>query len=203
MELVFTIHGHSCDLALHPVSAKTVRLINEHGSDIYSMKPMDWWRNGKTNTWGMRIDDECAISVTLDGKPIDFERSSITSSPVKIRRRMYLESRAKYVVVFGFDNEICKFSWKWSDVTDFDPAKFEFMVHQWDRIMGVDNYFILDDMLYDGRFACDHHWCEAQGFTLVEPKVIDLEQVRQELQEKGVIDHRGSHFPSPTVGVES
>lgn len=202
MELVFTVHGHSCDLALHPVSAKTARLIDEHGSDIYAMKPMDWWRKGKTNTWGMRVDDECAISVTLDGLPVAFDGTAITADPVKIRRRMYLESRAKYIAVFGFDNEICKFSWKWENVTDFDPSRFEFMVHQWDRIMCAENYFILDEMRYDGRFASDHHWCEAQGFTLVEPKVIDLEQVRKELMEKGEITHRGSFFPTAAVAAK-
>ncbi|WP_419787178.1 hypothetical protein [Pseudodesulfovibrio sp.] len=202
MELDFTIHGHSCDLALHPISAKTAKLITKHGSDIYAMKPMDWWRNGKTNTWGMRIDDECAITLTLDGAPVDFNRNAITESPVKIRRRMYLESRAKYIAVFGFDNEICKFTWKWDDVTSFDPSKFEFMVHQWDRIMGCKNYFILDEVKYNGTFANDHHWCEAQGFTLVEPKVIDLAQVRKELQEKGEIPHTGSYFPAPKVEVD-
>ena len=168
MELSFTVHGRSCDLALHPVSKKNAQIVAEHGSGIYAMKQMNWWRKGKTNTWGMRIDQDCAIIVTLDGKPIDVDRSMITRNPVKIRRRIYLESKAKYIAVLGYDNEVCKFSWRWDNITHFDQSQFEFMVHQWDRIMGEDNYFILDDIRYGGNFANEHHWCEAKGFTLIE-----------------------------------
>lgn len=202
MELVFFTHGRSCDLALHPVSEKTVHKINKYGSDVYSMKPMDWWRKGNTTTWGMRIDDDCVIQASLDGKRCEFDRSLITANPVKIRRRMYLDSKAKYLCVLGFDNEMCKFSWKWNNITDFDPSKFEFMVHQWDRIMGEDNYFILDEVRYDGQFANKHDWCEASGFTLVPPKVIDLEEVRQELAN-GSPEHKGCPFPPPKVVCES
>ncbi len=202
MELVFSTHGRSCDLALHPVSAKTVQTINQYGSKVYSMKPMDWWRKGNTTTWGMRIDNECVIQTFLDGKSCEFERSLITTAPVKIRRRMYLDSKAKYLCVLGYDNEMCKFSWKWDNISEFDPGKFEFMVHQWDRIMGEDNYFILDEVRYDGQFATNHDWCEASGFTLVPPKVIDLEEVRQELSQ-GSLEHRGESFPSPRVVVDS
>ncbi|WP_419784670.1 hypothetical protein [Maridesulfovibrio sp.] len=42
-------------------------------------------------------------------------------------------------------------------------------------------------------------WCEAQGFTLVEPKIIDLEQVRHEFAEQGDLPHRGTPFPSPSI----
>lgn len=199
MELSFTVHGRSCDLALHPVSKKNARIVAENGSGIYAMKHMDWWRNGKTTTWGMRIDQDCAIRVALDGKPVDFDRSAITKSPVTIRRRMYLESNAKYIAVLGYDNEVCKFSWTWDNITNFDPSKFDFMVHQWDRIMGEDDYFILDEIRYDESFANDHLWCEAQGFTLIEPKVIDLDQVRKEYMALGYIDHKGSCFPSPSI----
>ncbi|MBI9113130.1 hypothetical protein [Maridesulfovibrio ferrireducens] len=198
MELTFSTHGRSCDLALHPVSEKTVRKINQYGSEVYSMKPMDWWRKGNTTTWGMRIDNECVIQVSLDDKKCEFDRNLITATPVKIRRRMYLDSKAKYLCVLGYDNEMCKFSWKWDNIKEFDPSKFEFMVHQWDRIMGEDNYFILDEVRYDGQFANKHDWCEASGFTLVPPKVIDLEEVRQELSQ-GSLEHRGEPFPSPKV----
>jgi hypothetical protein len=44
--------------------------------------------------------------------------------------------------VLGYDNEICKFQWTWDNVTGFDPDKFEFMVHKWDRIMGEQDYYI-------------------------------------------------------------
>ena len=196
MELTFTAHGHSCDLALHPVSEKTARRIEEFGTEVYSMRALEWWRKGKTATWGMKIDDICHIQVALDGKPVEFDYGRIVENPLKIRRRMYLDSRAKYLCVLGFDNEICKFSWSWEIEDEFDPSKFEFMVHQWDRIMGEPNYYILDEVRYGEAFATNHDWCDPSGFTLVEPRIIDLDQVRLEL-ELGAPEHEGPPFPSP------
>ncbi|WP_320170540.1 hypothetical protein [Maridesulfovibrio sp.] len=198
MKLKIAAHGRSCDLALHPVSEKTAKKIEECGSKVYSMKMMNWWRKGKTTTWGMKIDSDCALQVTLDDKPVKFDFSSITKSPVKIRRRLFLESNAKYLAVLGFDNEICRFTWEWDNIKEFDPQKFDFMVHQWDRIMGEDNYFILDDARYEGKFADRNDWCEAQGFTLVPPKVIDLSKVRQEFMQNGELEHQGNPFPTLT-----
>lgn len=193
MELEFTVHGHSCDLALHPVSEKTARIITENGSDVYSMKALEWWRKGNTSTWGMRIDDVCHVQVEVDGEPVELDRSLIVADPLKIRRRMYLDSRAKYLCVLGFDNEICKFTWKWSNISEFDPSKFEFMVHQWDRIMGEQGYFILDEVRYDNEFAESYDWCDASGFTLVPPRIIDLDEVRRELNQ-GAPEHEGPPF---------
>ncbi|WP_243544701.1 hypothetical protein [Pseudodesulfovibrio tunisiensis] len=198
MELVFTAHGRSCDLALHPISTKTAEKIAKYGSEVYSMKPLNWWRKGNTATWGMKIDDECHIDITVDGKPVEVDYDQITTDPLKIRRRMYLDSKAKFLCVLGFDNEICRFSWKWDNVSSFDPSKFDFMVHQWDRIMGEPNYFILDEVRYDGQFANRHDWCDASGFSLVAPRVIDLQQVRRELAQ-GQPEHEGQPFPSPQI----
>jgi hypothetical protein len=194
MELEFTVHGHSCDLALHPVSEKTARIIQEQGSEVYSMKALEWWRKGNTATWGMRIDDVCHIRVTLDGEPVELDRTAIVADPLKIRRRLYLDSRAKFLCVLGFDNEVCKFTWKWNNIEEFNPAKFDFMVHQWDRIMGERGYFILDEVRYDDEFATNHDWCDASGFTLVPPRIIDLEEVRRELNQ-GAPEHEGPPFP--------
>jgi len=194
MELEFTVHGHSCDLALHPVSAKTAKIIDERGSDVYSMKALEWWRKGNTATWGMRIDDVCHIRVTLDGEPVKLDRTAIVADPLKIRRRMYLDSRAKFLCVLGFDNEVCKFTWKWSNIEEFNPDGFDFMVHQWDRIMGERGYFILDEVRYDNEFATNHDWCDASGFTLVPPRIIDLDEVRRELN-RGAPEHEGPPFP--------
>lgn len=193
MELEFTVHGRSCDLALHPVSEKTARIIRENGTDVYSMRALDWWRKGNTATWGMRIDDVCHLRVTLDGEPVALDRAAVVADPLKIRRRMYLDSRAKYLCVLGFDNEVCKFTWKWSGLEDFDPARFDFMVHQWDRIMGERGYFILDEVRYDNLFATNHDWCDASGFTLVPPRIIDLEEVRHELS-RGESELEGPPF---------
>lgn len=196
MELIFSAQGHSCDLALHPISEKTAQLIHEHGSDVYSMKPLDWWRKGKTATWGMRINDMCNIKITLDGEPVELDYRLLTADPLKIRRRMYLDSKAKYLCVLGFDNEICNFSWKWDNIKNFDPAHFEFMVHQWDRIMGEQGYFILDEVRYKSGFANHHDWCDASGFSLIPPRVIDLEEVRRSLTQ-GDIKLEGDPFPAP------
>ncbi|WP_147820721.1 hypothetical protein [Salidesulfovibrio onnuriiensis] len=197
MELVFSVHGYSCDLALHPISERTVELIREHGADVYSMKPLNWWRKGKTATWGMRIDDWCTIKVTVDKEPVAFDAGLVTESPLRVRRRMFLDSKAKYLCVLGFDNEVCSFSWKWNNIRAYDPSLFSFMVHQWDRIMGEPDYFILDEMRYDNAFADLHNWCDPAGFTLVSPRIIDLDQVREEL-ERGGAEHAGPPFPSPS-----
>ena len=185
MRLTFAVHGHSCDLALHPISENTAAKIRERGSEVYKEKPLRWWRKGNTATWGMKVDDDCHIRVTLDGEPVSFNNEAVTATPLKVRRRMYLDSKAKYLCVLGYDNEICKFSWNWDGVDEFDPSKFEFLVHMWDRIMETPNYFILDEIRYDGKFADRHDWCDAKGFTLVEPKIIDLDEVRREWAQKG------------------
>lgn len=181
MTLEFTVHGHSCDLALHPVSRRTSELVKTRGFDVYSAAPLEWWRKGKTSTWGMKVDENCFINILLDGKPVPFNASEVIKNPLQIRRRMYLESKARYLCVLGFDNELCRFTWRWEDVNEFDADKLEFMVHQWDRIMNASNYFILDEILYDGHFANRHDQCQASGFTLLEPRIIDLNEVRQEL----------------------
>jgi hypothetical protein len=186
MALTVTVHGRSCDLALHPVSAKTASMIRRLGTGVYREKPLRWWRKGNTATWGMKIDDECNVRVELDGRHMPFDESRIVADPLRLRRRMFLDSKARYLCVLGYDNEICKFQWIWDNVTEFDPEKFNFMVHKWDRIMGVRDYYILDEIRYGGAFADRHDWCEASGFTLVAPKLIDLEAVRAQYAGTGL-----------------
>ncbi|KAB1442817.1 hypothetical protein [Pseudodesulfovibrio senegalensis] len=180
MALEITVHGHSCDLALHPVSEKTAKRITEKGFDIYSDTPLEWWRRGKTATWGMKIDANCYVNTTLNGEPVEFDMAAITRDPLKLRRRMYLDSKARYICVLGFDNELCRFSWHWDDVDTFDPDHLQFMTHQWDRIMNESDYYILDEVLYEDKFADRHDLCEASGFTLLPPRIIDLNDVRKE-----------------------
>ena len=62
--------------------------------------------------------------------------------------------------------------------------------------MGESNYYILDEVRYGNAFATNHDWCDPSGFTLVEPRIIDLDQVRREL-ELGAPEHEGPPFPSP------
>ncbi len=181
MTLEITVHGHSCDLALHPVSKKTASRIREKGFDVYSDTPLEWWRRGKTTTWGMKIDSSCYINTILNDAPASFDTAAIIQNPLKLRRRMYLDSKARYICVLGFDNELCRFSWVWDDVDVFDPKNLQFMTHQWDRIMNEQDYYILDEILYDGTFADRYDQCEASGFTLLPPRIIDLNEVREEL----------------------
>ena len=66
-------------------------------------------------------------------------------------------------------------------MTDYDPAKFEFFVQRWDRILGLKDYLVLDDVCYDGRIAAATTWGESRGFSFREPQVVDMAVVRQEL----------------------
>lgn len=184
MDLSITVSGRSCDLALHPVSPSTARTIQEKGSEVYKGKPLSWWRKGKTSTCGMKVDQDTAVIVRLDGRPVQFDTSGVTADPLEVRRRMFLDSKANWLCVLGYDNEVCSSVWTWKDVEDFDPRGFGFMVQKWDRIMKSPDYYILDEVLYQGRFADEHTWCEECGFTLLEPQVIDLQAVRREWAAK-------------------
>jgi hypothetical protein len=184
MELIFDIRGHACDLALHPVSSTIAEKIRVKGLAFYKEKYMNWWRKGKTATCGMRIDDDMVIRVSLDGKLIPFDESVITNQSVELRRRMFIESKASYLSVLGYDNEPCGCVWKWKNIESFDPKKLDFLVQRWDRIMGIPNYYIVDNVTYDGVFADEHTWCDSKGFSLLEPIVIDLDAVRREWAAK-------------------
>ena len=108
MELTLAIKGRRCDLSLHPVSAKTVERIQTLGRKFYTKKYIHWWRNGNSSTCGMKFDDECMVTVTLDGNNLDFDTSAIPESAVLLRRRHYLESKAKYLALLGYDDEYCQ-----------------------------------------------------------------------------------------------
>ncbi len=181
MQLVFDTRGHCCDLALHPVSESTANRMRDLGAAAYKEKYVNWWRKGNTATCGMRLDGDLLLRISLDGKPVNFDKSALLKDYVEIRRRMYLESKANHLCVLGYDNEPCGCIWKWNEVTAFDPAKLSYQVQKWDRIMGEPDYYILDNVLYDGRFADEHSWCESKGFDLIAPIVIDLDEVRREV----------------------
>ena len=181
MELNVTIFGRCCDLALHPVSQATAEKIREQGRGIYKQKYLEWWRKGNTCTCGMKLGDESVVEVTVDGEQVNFDPSPIKDAAVLLRRRMYLDSKAKFLALMGYNDEVCSLTWHWSNVKAFDPAKFEYFVHRWDRLMHEDGFFIVDDMRYDGHFATDHSWGDRAGHSMIDPVVIDLEQVRKEI----------------------
>ncbi|NJB68621.1 hypothetical protein GGQ74_002294 [Desulfobaculum xiamenense] len=184
MNLTFEIAGPSCDLALHPISEKTAQRIREQGRDIYKQKYLSWWRKGNTATYGMRFGDDSNVRVLTNDTPVKFDESLITRDVIEIRRRLYLNSKAKFLAVLGFDDEYCKFQWMWHDVKDFDPTLFSFSVQRWDRVMGEPNYFVIDNVMYDGRWADEEDWCDPSGFTLIDPIVIDLKTVRQDVERE-------------------
>ncbi|GAB6127243.1 hypothetical protein [Humidesulfovibrio idahonensis] len=181
MDLNLTITGRCCDLALHPVSQTTAEKIREEGRGIYKSKYLEWWRKGNTCTCGMKLGDDSMVEVTLDGQQVPFDPTPIKESAVLLRRRMYLDSKARYLALMGYDDEVCSLTWHWTDVKDFDPKKFDFFVHRWDRLLHQDGFYIVDDARYDGHFATDYSWGERGGHNMIDPVVIDLEDVRREI----------------------
>ena len=182
MELNFTIYGRCCDLALHPVSQATADKIRTQGRDIYKQKYLEWWRRGNTCTCGMKLGDESVVEVTLDGQPVDFDPMPVKEAAVLLRRRMYLDSKAKFLALMGYDDEVCSLTWHWANVQGFNASNFDFFVHRWDRLLHEDNFYIVDDIRYAGRFSDDQSWGERNGHSMIDPVVIDLDSVRREVQ---------------------
>lgn len=182
MKVVFEITGLSCDLALHPVSHQTAEIIREEGLAIYSEKYVNWWRRGNTRSFGMRINELSQISLEVDGHKEDFNITLMYRDVYTMRSRMYLESRAQYLAVLGYDNEKCTFRWVWNDIQDFDPAKFEFVMTDWDDVLGTKGYRVLDNVFYKKRHADKEEWMNPGGFTPKEPLVINLDDVRKRIE---------------------
>ena len=182
MRVVFEVSGLSCDLALHPISSQTAEVLRNNASDEYTEKCLNLWRRGATRTFGMRINEKAHILLTVDGKPVDFNATLLYRDIYTLRSRMYLGSKARYLAVLGYDNETCTFRWVWDNVEDFSPEKFQFVVTDWDNVLGTKNYRVLDNVFYDGRHSDDEEWLDPSGFTLRKPLVIDLEEVRAEIE---------------------
>lgn len=181
MNVSLEIIGPSCDLALHPISAKTAEIIRTRGRRIYAEKYLNWWRKGNTATFGMRLGEDSVVRLFVDGARRELDEDLFLRNVMQIRRRMYLESSARYLAVLGYDDQWCHKRWTWEDVDGFDPARFDFAVFNWDRIMGTEGYFVLDNVRYDRRFPDTDEWCDTKGFTLISPVVIDLDKVRSEV----------------------
>lgn len=182
MNVNLEIIGPSCDLALHPISAKTAEIMRMHGRRIYAEKYLNWWRKGNTATFGMRLGADSVVRLFVGGSTRELDESLFLRNVMQIRRRMYLESNARYLAVLGYDDQWCHKRWTWEDVAEFDPTKFNFAVFNWDRIMGTEGYNVLDSVRYDQRFPDTDEWCDAKGFTLITPMVIDLERLRAEVE---------------------
>lgn len=181
MRLVFEMTGLSCDLALHPISEQTKKVIDEKGRGIYAEKYMNWWRKGITRSFGMRICDGCLAEVYLDDEAVHFDENLLYRDVVALRRRMYLETKAKFLAVFGYDSETCTTKWIWNNVKEFKPEKFQFQVVRWDRVLSRQNFLVVNDVLYDGAYADEDAWEDPSGFALIDPIVISLDAVRAEI----------------------
>ena len=83
------------------------------------------------------------------------------------------------------------FRWIWENIDHFDASKFNFVVTDWDNVLGTKGYRVLDNVFYNDKHADDEEWLNPSGFTLMDPIVIDLEDVRREIEEelKGTADY--------------
>lgn len=181
MDLVITIDGHHCDLALHPISANSADIINRLGRTFYKRKYLEWWRQGRTATCGVKYDSLCAVDVNVGGKSVPFNADVIGESAMLFANRHYIDSKVQYLALLGYDDEHCKTHWTWRGVEHFEPSKLEFHVHRWDQILGAKDYLIIEDITYDGKYADEQACGQSRGFNLVDPRVIDLDEVRRGL----------------------
>ena len=55
-------------------------------------------------------------------------------------------SKAQFLAVLGYDNETCTFRWIWENIDHFDASKFNFVVTDWDNVLGTKGYRVLDNV---------------------------------------------------------
>jgi len=181
MDLSITIMGHRCDLALHPISPNSASIIHRLGRDLYKKKYLEWWRQGRTCTCGVKYDSACSIAVSLGGTPQPYNAAVVGDAGLLHKNRLYIDTKVQYLALLGYDDEYCQTRWVWRNVEAFEPEKLEFIVHRWDQILDAQDYLIIEDMTYDGCAADEEVCGKSQGFNLVDPKVINLSEVRREL----------------------
>ncbi|HWR04838.1 MAG TPA: hypothetical protein VN419_12605 [Humidesulfovibrio sp.] len=181
MDLAITITGHRCDLALHPISPSSAGTIERLGRKLYAKKYLEWWRQGRTSTCGVKYDGICSIDALVGGDTVPFDTSAIADSAMLFANRHYIDTKVQYLALLGYDDEFCKTHWKWRNVARFEPQKLGFVVHRWDQLLGAQDYLIIEDIIYDGRHADEEACGKSRGFNLVDPKIIDLKEVRKGL----------------------
>ncbi|GFK94693.1 hypothetical protein NNJEOMEG_02540 [Fundidesulfovibrio magnetotacticus] len=186
MQLTLSVTGRRCDLALHPISPCTARNIEDLGRKFYTKKYIHWWRGGRTSTCGMLLDDDCRAQAVVGQSQVPVDLSGAAANASHLRRERYLSSRARHLALLGYDDEHCRATWTWHGVETFDPAKLRVTAHRWDRVTGQPDYVVLERVLYDGRCADVEDYHGSTGFTLVDPRVIDLEELRRhEARDQG------------------
>lgn len=190
MDLAITITGHRCDLALHPVSSSSAGIIQRLGRKLYAKKYLEWWRQGRTSTCGVKYDGICSIDALIGGDSVPLDTSAIADSAMLYADRHYIDTKVQYLALLGYDDEYCKTHWKWRNIERFEPQKLNFVVHRWDQLLDAQDYLIIEGITYDGRHADEEACGKSRGFNLVEPRVIDLSGVR-----------KGLGVPQPFVGA--
>lgn len=181
MDLTITLTGLCCDLALHPVNTENAARVCMLGENLYKTNSLEWWRANGNNTCGMRLTRDSRIEATLGDTPIAVDPAHIATFAATLTQRELLDSPESQVCLLGYDDEVCSRTWTWHNVTECDVERFQFIVQCWDRILGEQDYLVLDDVLFDGRTADSVVWGESQGFTFREPVVVSMEVVRDEL----------------------
>lgn len=181
MDLTLTLTGYCCDLALHPVDSESAARVCMLGENLYKTNSLEWWRANGNNTCAMRLTRDSRIEVSLDGESIRLDPERIATAATTLTQRALLDSPESHVCLLGYDDEACSRTWTWKNVTACDADRFAFIVQCWDRILGEQNYLVLDDVLYDGRTADSAVWGESLGFSFREPMVVPMEVVRVEL----------------------
>ena len=180
MNLTLTVTGFCCDLALHPVDAETAARVCLLGENLYKTNSIEWWRANVNNTCGMRLTAESRIEVSMDGAPVAFDADRISTSAAMLTQRAFIDSAKPELCLLGYDDESCSRTWTWHNVTAYDPAAFDFIVQRWDRILGMKDYLVLDDICYDERSADTIAWGESDGFTFIRPMIVPMDVVRSE-----------------------
>jgi isocitrate lyase len=175
MDLTLTIAGYCCDFALHPVDAPTAARINSLGSDIYKTNSIEWWRADTDNSCGMRFNADALVEVCCDGECRPFETARIIQAATTLRRRASNTGSEHFLCLLGYEDEACSRTWTWRGVTVYDQEKFSFLVQRWDRLLGVRDYLVVDDVFYDGRPADRTSWGESRGYSFRDPLVIDVD----------------------------
>ena len=119
---------------------------------------MNWWRRGNTRTFGMRLNESSEIRLQVDGEDVSFNANLLYRNVYTLRQRMYLSSKAQFLAVLGYDNETCTFRWIWENIDHFDASKFNFVVTDWDNVLGTKGYRVLDNVFYNDKHADDEEW---------------------------------------------
>ena len=175
MDLHLTISGYCCDFALHPVDATTAARINDLGSRVYKTNSIEWWRADIQNSCGMRFNADALVEARWGDEAVPFDTGRITLSATTLRRNP-AHGPEHFLCLLGYEDEACSRTWTWRGLTVYDPSqRFSFLVQRWDRILGVRDYLVVDDVLYDGRPADRTQWGESRGYSFRDPLVIDAD----------------------------